>query len=85
MMGTLSGCFFVAMYLVMKSIDKNIGFLWKVIPTIWMELVSLSEHSVEKHPGVPYAVTVLIGISLLLGIGCIKRVKKQPIEVIRQM
>lgn len=83
--GTTLGCFMAMMFLLIKSLINNIPVLWKITPTIWMELSELTSHSLGTHPGLAYGVTALLLLIIVLVALSIWTVKRQPIEVLEQI
>lgn len=83
--GTAIGCFFTTMFLMIKSFIENVPVLWKIIPTIWMEISDLCTKKVGTHPGIGYAVTGLTLLIVVLSIASVRVMQKEPIEVLEQI
>ncbi len=83
--GTGIGCFFAIMFLMIKSFIQNIPLLWKITPTIWMEIADLTMQSVGMHPGLSYGITMLVILIVALSVGAVITIKRKPIEVLEQI
>lgn len=83
--GTGTGCFFAMMFLMIKSFIQNIPLLWKITPTIWMEIADLTMQSVGRHPGLSYGITMLVILIVVLSISAVITIKRKPIEVLEQI
>lgn len=83
--GTVVVCFYAMAFWLVEGLMNDKPFLWKVMPAVWMDVGSLAEGSVFKHPGTAY---VLIGFFILiaaLAIWILCTAKRRTIEVLEQI
>lgn len=83
--GTGIGCFFAMMFLMIKSFIENVPMLWKITPTIWMEIAELTNQTLGTHPGIPYGIMMLTILIIVLSVGSIREIKRKPIEILEQI